>query len=182
VLKVTGKGLKMIAQYKICKVKKQGFTLVEFLITIVIVSILLVLAAPSFTDFINNQRVKTSASDLFTSLLYARSEAIMRNANVSVIAHSSGWASGWAITTTAGKTYAQCVADSSDCLKIKPALTNTIISNIGAPASVIYGRQGTTTTATIELCDASGSSSVAKKRISIPRSGTPRVTDIGWCP
>jgi len=75
----------------------RGFTLIELLVTISIVAILLSMAAPSFGDLILTQQVRTSAGDLQTSLFYARSEAIKRAANVSVVPNSGDWKNGWTV-------------------------------------------------------------------------------------
>lgn len=54
------------------------------MIVIAIASILLVLAAPSFTTTIQNNLLVTQMNELHTSLNFARSEAIKRNNNVSI--------------------------------------------------------------------------------------------------
>jgi type IV fimbrial biogenesis protein FimT len=75
-----------------------GFTMVELLITIAIATILATIAIPSFSGLIASQRAKTAASELFASFLTARSDAIVRNANVTVSPLAGGWANGgWQI-------------------------------------------------------------------------------------
>jgi type IV fimbrial biogenesis protein FimT len=80
-----------------CKRPARGFTLIELLVTISIIAILLSLAAPSFGDLILTQQVRASAGDLQTSLFYARSEAIKRAKNVSVVPNSEDWKNGWTV-------------------------------------------------------------------------------------
>ena len=80
--------------------RAQGFTLIEMIFTVVILAILISLAAPSFSELVRDQRVKTAVGDVHAALIYARSEAIKRNANVDVVpVDASNWASGWQITT-----------------------------------------------------------------------------------
>jgi type IV fimbrial biogenesis protein FimT len=75
-----------------------GFTMVELLITIAIATILATVAIPSFSGLIASQRAKTAASELFASFLAARSDAITRNANVTVQPLAGGWDhGGWQI-------------------------------------------------------------------------------------
>jgi type IV fimbrial biogenesis protein FimT len=61
-----------------------GFTLIELMITLVIVVIILLLAVPSFRDTIARNRVEGQAGELNTDLQYARTEAVTRNAAVGV--------------------------------------------------------------------------------------------------
>lgn len=78
----------------IIKPSGKGFTLIELMIAVAIVGILAAIAMPSFTYTIQNNRVKTAATDMHLSLLLARSEAIKRNDDV-VLATATG---GWQIT------------------------------------------------------------------------------------
>ncbi len=71
--------------------KEAGFTLVELLITIIIVGILASLAIPSFREFIAGQRIKTATFDIIAMYTLARSEAIKRNVTVNVFKGASGF-------------------------------------------------------------------------------------------
>lgn len=71
------------------KARAAGFTLVELMITIVLVAILLGIAAPSFAEFTRNARITAAANDLLAALHLARTEAIKRRASVTVCASSN---------------------------------------------------------------------------------------------
>ncbi len=59
--------------------RQQGFTLVELLITIAILAILVMLAAPSMQHMLAENRSIAQVNTLIAELNYARSEAVSRN-------------------------------------------------------------------------------------------------------
>lgn len=69
--------------------KHLGFTLVELLIAIAVLAVVLTLAAPSFRNMIEMQRLKSISSQLMTDIQLARSEAVSRQRNVYVTFSSS---------------------------------------------------------------------------------------------
>jgi type IV fimbrial biogenesis protein FimT len=76
----------------------KGFTLVEMMVTIVIVAVLSALAFPSMRSLIVRNRVRDAATDIFLVLHETRSEALKRNTNVTVRPVSgTDWTSGWHI-------------------------------------------------------------------------------------
>lgn len=79
--------------------KSRGFTLIELLVVVTIAAVMLGLGMPSFKNFVAGQRVKTAASDFSSAAVYARSEAIKRNAEVGVLAVAGGWKNGWSVKT-----------------------------------------------------------------------------------
>jgi len=60
----------------------RGFSLVELLVGIAIFSILAALAAPSFSTWILNAKIRTTAESIQTGLQIARTEAVKRNTTV----------------------------------------------------------------------------------------------------
>ena len=59
-----------------------GFTLVELMITISILGLLLAIAVPSMTTWIQNTMIRTSAEEALAGLARARNEALKRNTPV----------------------------------------------------------------------------------------------------
>jgi type IV fimbrial biogenesis protein FimT len=73
-------------------VTASGFTLIEVLITVAIVGILLLVAAPGFSNLISNNRMISEVYALRATLSHARSEALARRAPVVVCPTSDGLA------------------------------------------------------------------------------------------
>jgi type IV fimbrial biogenesis protein FimT len=74
-----------------------GFTLVEMVTALAVLGLLAMAAIPMFRELAASQRVQTTASDLQTSLLRARSEAIKQNTVVKMMPVGS-WKGGWVIS------------------------------------------------------------------------------------
>jgi len=84
--------------------KQAGLTLIELMITLVVGSILMVIAVPSFMSFQKDNRRVTQLNDLVSGLHLARSEAVKSNATVALCPSADGLAcagtdydSGWIV-------------------------------------------------------------------------------------
>ncbi|MDR6854122.1 GspH/FimT family pseudopilin [Variovorax guangxiensis] len=66
-----------------------GFTLVELLVTIVVLGLLLTLALPGMSDFLVGNRLSTNVNGFIGLVNYARSEAIVRNQDVVICPKNS---------------------------------------------------------------------------------------------
>ena len=90
--------------------RQNGFTLVELLITIVVASVLLATAIPSFMQFVKNNRVTGQANSFVVSTQMARNEAVKRGAGTTLCAANAtmdgcstdnvwpaGWSAGWIV-------------------------------------------------------------------------------------
>ncbi len=118
-----------------------GFTLVEMVITVAVLGIVLAIAVPSMSAMLRSQRISTASSDVYASLIFARSEAIKRNASVRVCT-SGDWAAGWSINAT------DC---SGTILRQQNALVGVkILQKDGSTAigDLTFQRDGRVTTAT----------------------------------
>lgn len=145
----------------------RGFTLIELMVVITIAGVMLGIGVPSFKNFVAGQRVKTAAGDFSTAAIYARSEAIKRNAEVGLVAAAGGWKNGWSVKAGA-VTLSQQAAF--------PALTMT-----SAVAEVVYlgsGRLKEQVLASSLQVAADGASSA--RCVSFELSGLPK-SRLGNC-
>jgi type IV fimbrial biogenesis protein FimT len=80
------------------RIRSRGFSAIELLVVLAIVAILAALAAPSFRDLIQNQRLTSTANDLFAAINLTRSEAIKLGDRVDLVpADGTDWAKGWIV-------------------------------------------------------------------------------------
>ncbi len=137
-----------------------GFTLIEMMVTLGVLAILVVLAVPSFNDFVRGQRVKTASFDVFAAMTYARSEALKRNTDVTVTPVAGDWSKGW--TVVAGTT----------TLRQQQAYPDSVA--ISGPTNITYRRDGRASSAgNVQVTPNPASAGIAPRCISVDLSGRP---------
>jgi type IV fimbrial biogenesis protein FimT len=150
-----------------------GFTLIELIVAVAIVAVLSSLAAPSFREYIANQRVKNASFDLVAALSFSRSEALKRNAKVDVVPAGGDWAQGWTIKLQVDNTE----------LRKQNAFTGLAITETAALAKLTYGNDGRMDTASapqFTIALPVPISGVGSRCVKIDLSGTPR-SNTGGC-
>lgn len=148
----------------------RGFTLPELMVVVVLAGIMVGIGVPSFQSFIAGQRVKTAAGEYATALVLARSEAIKRNADVTVTAAAGGWADGW--TVASGGT----TLSTQDAYT---ALSFTCVATSGAtcPFTVITYKSTGRLSAAVPKVEVDSTSSAGNDRcVGIDLSGLPNST------
>lgn len=148
----------------------RGFTLPELLIVVTVMGVMLAIGIPSFTSFIRSQRIKTASFDVFSTLVFARSEAITRNTTVTITPTSGSWSNGWKVTYVDATNTTQLLR-TQDPL---PSITVTGKASGPAPTTVEYrgsGRLNTTATPYFQL-SATGETT-AIRCITVDPSGRP---------
>jgi type IV fimbrial biogenesis protein FimT len=147
---------------------EQGFTLVELIVAVLLVSVFATLAGPPFRDFIIRQRIRNAAYELMSDITFARSEAVKRNTAVT-LSRAGTWSGGWT------------VADGATTLRQHPALLATITITAGNSSVdfLMNGRASSAIAFTID--DAGGSASIPARCVSVDPSGRPQSAE-GSCP
>jgi type IV fimbrial biogenesis protein FimT len=89
-----------------------GFTIIELMVTVMVVAVLSAIAVPAMRTFVQNDRQWTQSSSLVMSLNFARNEAIKQDVSsgVEVCPSTDGlncdpsgkWAEGWIVTAVPG--------------------------------------------------------------------------------
>lgn len=139
-----------------------GFTLIEMVIVVAILSILAAAAAPSFSTLIATQRTRSAANDLHAALVKARSEALKRNTNVTLSPNvANDWQAGWQILDP---------ADATRKLEDHAAVSNIAITG---PASVTYQSSGRIKGSSIPSFDISASATSTHRCVTVDLSGRP---------
>jgi type IV fimbrial biogenesis protein FimT len=86
--------------------RESGFTMVELMITLVVVAILLAAAVPFLGDFTRNNRLVGQSNDIASSIQLARSEAVKQGVNTVICPSSdltscsnnaADWQNGWLV-------------------------------------------------------------------------------------
>ena len=152
--------------------KDFGFTMIELMVTMIVLGVLAAIALPSFSTMMAGQRIKSASFDLIAALTMARSEAIKRNVNVNLTPNGGSWLNGWT------------VSDGTTTFNQQSALSNTLLVSCfaggGAAApcpTITYNNNGRLTNAVggapaIQIGSAN-TTGVATRCISIDLSGRP---------
>lgn len=61
-----------------------GFTLIELMVTVAVMAIIAMLAAPSFTQIMAKQKLNSNSRELMATLSQARSQAVLLRSNATV--------------------------------------------------------------------------------------------------
>ncbi len=146
--------------------RQSGFTLLELLVTLLIVGVLLSLGVPSFNTMIQNNRLSTTANDISIALNLARSESIKRGVQINVTQAGGGWTNGSTVELT----------DGTD-LRVFPGSSGSITIT-GSVTQIGYMPTGmATTAATFSICDSSRSGETGR-RITVNITGRISISNL----
>lgn len=115
------------------KTRESGFTLIELMVTIAVLSILLVAAAPSFADFFERYRLRSAVDDTVNLLAAARQGAVEQDRNVKVTV--GGTTTDWCV----GAIQQTDPATAGELVETDPAPCDC--TSGGTPACLLNGEQ-----------------------------------------
>jgi type IV fimbrial biogenesis protein FimT len=148
-------------------VNRPGFTLIEMMVVLAITVILSSIAAPSFKSLVAGQRARATSTELYAALTLARSEAIKRNTQVTLLPAGAAWQSGWSIPnpTTTGTPIA-----------VHGLVAGAVITG---PSSVVYLPNGRVNSDTPPAFDIALDGAATHRCVQVDLSGRPRLLATG---
>lgn len=187
--------------------KHNGFTLIELMVTLVVVGVLLMVGVPSLKTFLQGSEQVAASNDLLSALHVARSEAIKLNSRVSICATDGGttcvgddWSKGWVVFVDGAGlvpgdlkyTDPACTAVGTDCLlRIhtgftgKQLLLSGVDANNTPVSSVTFTSRGLpktvaggSQTGNFSVCSFNNEGTVMRSRtVILSLSGRVRISD-----
>ncbi|ENV41784.1 hypothetical protein F958_00910 [Acinetobacter nosocomialis NIPH 386] len=122
---------------------QEGFTLVELIVTIAVMAIIAMMAAPSMSNLLKSKRLDTNQRDLISTLSEAKSQAVLGRQNVSVnlnsAASNTATLLNWQPTSNNTLTLKNIAADNTQSSLAITTLTfnaNGVVSNITQDALI----------------------------------------------
>jgi len=134
-----------------------GFTLVELLMGLAILSIVTTTVVPSFSQLLAEQRLRQVSNELRMSLSLARSEAIKRNESVNVRPTTSAWSDGWCVQPNA---IAGCTPSPLGAYVVPESIAVNAVSDVNSVAFNSWGRTANCPRFEIETSSSNGTCNV----------------------
>ena len=132
---------------------KNGFTLIELMVTIALVAILLTVAVPSFTTYQRNAELTSFTNTLLSGVNAARGEAMKRGRNAMVVpTDATNWSSGWIVFVDVDRTGTYAAANDITILTREATPSYLVISGNGtsgeSPPYIMFNASGYSATKT----------------------------------
>lgn len=159
--------------------KQTGFTLIELIIALIVISIAASIALPAYNNLTANSRLSSTANGVLGSLNLARAEAVKRGTTVQVSSLNTttvtNWGSdGYQIWIDADSSGAY---NAGEELRVFEAVDGslTLTGDVGAISFRATGFLPATQTLTLSLC--SGEAGVSDRQINVLTSGRSSIVE-----
>ena len=161
---------------------KNGFTIIELMLTILVMSVVITLGVPSFSTSIQNNRITSQANSKIGAISFARTEAVKLNDQAVTLCGStnqtscntSQWEQGWILFKDGDRDGQP--GNSANILRVEGTLSgsNTLrTTGFSSNSLVRFDSQGTiTNSGAFVFCDDRGATSA--KAIILNISGQTR--------
>ena len=150
-----------------------GFTLVELMVTLVVLAVLVGVAQPAFVSLLRNIQVRNAAESVLSGVHRARAEAVGRNASVAfVLSADSSWSINLVATATTIENRSAADGSQNVTQTVTPNGSSTVtFNNLGV---VIANADATAQLTQVEF---SASSATRNLRVTIGVGGNVRMCD-----
>jgi type IV fimbrial biogenesis protein FimT len=151
----------------VAALRSAGFTLIELMIAIAIFAILVMLAMPSFTEYLGNTQIRNATESILNGVRLAQTQAVKHNRHASFVLDTTASTGGWSVRDL-----------DEDDVDIAPEVQSYSWSE-GAPKVSVSRLPGTALRVTfngVGRIDANPDASASLTRIDItnPTMSTPR--------
>jgi type IV fimbrial biogenesis protein FimT len=166
-----------LAEYSL-GIAARGVTLVELMVTVAVLAIISLVAAPAFTDIFTSYRLSGFATTFAASAQAARSEAIRANRKVTLCrssdgatcATSGGWEAGWIVIQDANGDGTR--ASGEQLVETQPALPSGYLMRSNSADRLSFDVTGfSSDSAVFTLCRATPTVGTSQRRITISTTG-----------
>lgn len=133
-----------------------GFTLIEMLVGLAILSLLFMLALPSFTQFLANTQVRNAAESILAGLRNAQSAAIKRNSPVEfVLEPGEGWKLRDVLVPAGEFIQSQSLVEGAKNSVITATPSDALIVTFGGLGRIVANQDGGPSLESVEVASAS---------------------------
>lgn len=142
--------------------KPHGFTLLELLVTITVLTLVVTIGLPTFTKQISESRTRTATMTLLDAIEKTRAAAVFRNQHAVLVPVNNKWHEGWTLFVDKNRNGA--LDDDEETISINQGLdavisdANSVLKNYVAFIGTGEGRQvgpngsGGFLSGTIKIC------------------------------
>lgn len=156
----------------------RGFTLIELGITVTVLGLLITLALPTFTAWINNTKIRTGTEAMLNGLQIARAEAVRRNVTVQfVLGTQTSWTVSTVGTAEVIQTRSSDEGSGNAVVAITPAGATTLTFN--GLGRIVGNGDGTASITQLDVCSGADmpAADMRKLRVAVGSAGNARMCD-----